>query len=179
VTLVATRDLLESEKEWVISAIVRVLENETQHWSRSAEGVMLVSVETTGHGIGLWVMLGGGDDAGTGVWMIPAVGTEVVVGFDDGDFEGNGRLIAIHGHAPVGMMPNVTLVLGASIEARSAGGVATKLPTLADYNALRTTFNTHTHAVATTGTSSAQTGTAAAVTSPVGSPAGTSTFKAE
>lgn len=68
---------------------------------------------------------------------------------------------------------------GGEVFVRQDGGSALKLPTLADHEALRLAFNGHTHAVATTGTATAQTGTAAVVASPVSAPAGTTTLKAE
>jgi len=83
--------------------------------------------------------------------------------------------VALHNH--VGTL--VLLLPDGTVEVRSDSGAASKLPTLADYEALRAAYNNHTHTVATTGSASAQTGTAAAVVSPVGAPAGTTVLKAQ
>lgn len=88
---------------------------------------------------------------------------------------GDPGLVALYNHVGA----RVLLLPDGTVEIRSASGAATKLPTLADYEALRVGFNSHIHAVATTGTAAAQTGTAAAVASPVSSPAGTTVLKAE
>ncbi len=50
-----------------------------------------------------------------------------------------------------------------TVEIRAGSGTAQPLPTRAEFNALVSKFNSHTHVVATTGTSSAQSGTAAVV----------------
>lgn len=63
-------------------------------------------------------------------------------------------------------------------EIRAPGGTALKLPTLADYNSLRTAFNTHTHVVAgiTAGAASVVSAVPAAT---VTTPTGTAVLKAQ
>jgi phage gp45-like len=63
-----------------------------------------------------------------------------------------------------------------TVEIRASGGTATKLPTLADYNALRSAFNSHVHATAGTGPPVPPT---AAPGIPVATPAGTTVLKAQ
>jgi phage baseplate assembly protein V len=126
-----------------------------------------------------------------GFTSVPLAGAEAVVLFPGGD-RAHPLVVAVSDrrHRPVGGEPGqvtmrhylgaeVTMLEDGTVEVRSESGTATKLPTLADYNALRAAFNSHTHVVSTTGTAAAQTGTAAAVIAPVGSPTGTSVLKAE
>ncbi len=64
-----------------------------------------------------------------------------------------------------------------TIEARSAAGTAVKLPTMADYEALRAAFNAHVHATAGTGAPSTPTPVPSVI--PVATPTGTVVLKAE
>lgn len=63
-----------------------------------------------------------------------------------------------------------------TVEIRAIGGTATKLPTLADYEALRSAFNAHVHATAGTGPPVPPTPAAGI---PVAPPAGTAVLKAQ
>lgn len=64
-----------------------------------------------------------------------------------------------------------------TVEIRLVGGGAIKLPTLADYEALRNAFNAHVHATAGTGTPSGPTPVPSVIPVPV--PTGTSVLKAQ
>ncbi len=125
-----------------------------------------------------------------GLTSVPVPGAEATVIFPNGD-RSHPLVVATSDrrYRPTGGQPgevtlynNVTprLILKANgtVEIRSAGGTAIKLPTLADYEALRTSFNAHTHAVAgvTAGGASV---VSAVPASTVGSPAGTQVLKAE
>lgn len=77
---------------------------------------------------------------------------------------------------------SVALVLikpDGTIEARTAAGTAVALALKSDVDGLVSTYNGHTHAVATTGSSTAQTGTASATTETASAPVGTQKFGAE
>jgi phage baseplate assembly protein V len=128
-----------------------------------------------------------------GFCSVPLEGAEHVVVFPNGD-RSHPLLLAVSDRRfrPTGGQPGqvtmynhvgarVVVLPDGTIEARSKDGTATKLPTLADYEALRQAFNDHTHVVSTTGGPAAQTGTAAKIlpAAAVGSPTGTSVFKAE
>lgn len=64
-----------------------------------------------------------------------------------------------------------------TVEIRASGGAATKLPTLADYNALRNAFNAHVHPTAGTGPPSPPTAVPGIIPAPT--PAGTQVLKAQ
>lgn len=64
-----------------------------------------------------------------------------------------------------------------TVEIRAAGGTATKLPTLADYNALRNAFNAHVHPTAGTGPPSPPTAVPGVIPAPT--PAGTQVLKVQ
>lgn len=126
-----------------------------------------------------------------GFSSVPLAGAEAVVVFPGGD-RGHPLVVVVSDrrHRPTDgepgqitlynqATPRVILLPDGHVEIRSKDGTATKLPTLADYEALRAAFNSHTHAVATTGSATAQTGTAAAVVTPVAAPTGTTVLKAE
>jgi phage baseplate assembly protein V len=126
-----------------------------------------------------------------GLYSVPLPGAEAVVLFPNGD-RGHPLVVAVSDrrHRPTGgqsgetglygmtagarvrVMPNGDIEVqpapGREVFIRSDGGSADRL-------VKRSEFNSHTHAVATTGTASAQTGTAAAPT-PI---TGTSRLQAE
>ena len=149
-------------KVWTVSARVEVLDGQTSHFEVNAEGDLIVSCVTLLHGVSIWAnldTLAGGSD-GSGVWHIPDPGTEVSLQFDHGDFEGEAHIVArtSGGKAPAGLSAGKVFVLGTSVEVRSPGGVATKLPTLADFQALVDKINdlishylSHTHTSAAAG----------------------------
>ena len=66
-----------------------------------------------------------------------------------------------------------------TVEIRTPGGAAVPLALKSDVASLVSTYNTHTHAVATTGTATAQTGTAAATLNTASAPTGTSVLKGQ
>lgn len=80
--------------------------------------------------------------------------------------------VTLHNHVTA----RLVLKADGTVEIRSAGGTAIKLPTLADYNALRAAFNTHTHVYSAGPTAGAVTAVPA---STVGAPTGTQVLKAE
>lgn len=135
-TLQATRDLLKDERIPAVAAHVAVHDGESKHWELSDEGQMLVSVVTNNHGVEIWAILRGGGFDGHGVWSIPAVGTEVVLGFDNGEFEGDVWVVGVHGKPPSGFDDTKTLVIDDAVEIRSVNGAAQVLATKADVDAL-------------------------------------------
>jgi phage gp45-like len=124
-----------------------------------------------------------------GLASVPLRGAEAVVVFPAGDRE-HPLVVAVSDrrHRPTGgepgqvtlynqSTPRVILLPGGQVEIRSKDGTATKLPTLADYEALRAAFNAHVHATAGTGAPSPP--TAAPGVIPVAAPSGTNVLKAE
>jgi hypothetical protein len=82
---------------------VRVDAERGSHYLTNEDGDLEVHVEIQGHEAGLWCLwspLVAG--AGWGVWFIPNEGTEVIVGFPDGDFSGDPVLL---GCMPTGGIP--------------------------------------------------------------------------
>lgn len=88
------RDALRDERVPAVAARVAVHDGETSHFTVNDEGDLIVSVVTAGAGVPLWANLHGVDKAGHGQIWIPAVGTEVIVIFDDGNFEGEAYIAA-------------------------------------------------------------------------------------
>lgn len=135
-TLKNLQQLHEDQRVWTVAGRVRLRDGETEHWFVMDEGGVAVSVETSQHGSPIWAQLRGGSDDGSGVWAIPDVGTEVILAFDNGDYEGDCYVIAAFGGAPIGLIPGRVLIIGDNVEIRRRDGVAEKLPTMADHQAL-------------------------------------------
>lgn len=154
-TLQATRDLLAGEAGIMcLAATVQVHDGETQHWEVSDEGAMVVSVVTHQHAVPIDALLKGGGNDGKGVWFIPSVGTEVLIAFENGDFEGDAYIVGIFGHSPAGLQPGTILVLGDNIEVRSVGGTARALAFKSDVEAVDNKYANHLHANALSGPTS-------------------------
>lgn len=126
-----------------------------------------------------------------GFSSVPLAGAEAVVVFPNGD-RSHPLVVAVSDrrYRPTGGQPGqvtmynnagatIVMLPDGTIEIRSASGVATKLPTLADYNALLAAFNAHTHFVTTVGSATTQTGTTMATASTVAPPTGTTVLKAQ
>lgn len=103
-TMTAMRDLLADERIWAVAATVQKHDGQSTHFKTQRNGQLMVSVITNLHAVPLWVTYGSGDIDGRGVWFIPAVGTEVVVNFDNGEFEGDGFITKLVGKAPTGLV---------------------------------------------------------------------------
>lgn len=144
-TLQATRDLLGDERVWCIAARVEAHEGEEDHFEVNAEGQITLSVVTLRHGVPINVILGGGDVNKKGVWFIPAVGTEVIVGFDDGEFEGDGYVVGIHGRSPGGIDATKVLIIGPAVEVRAENGTAQVLAYKSDVEAVDAKYANHKH----------------------------------
>jgi phage gp45-like len=124
-----------------------------------------------------------------GFASVPLAGAEAVVVFPNGD-RSHPLVTAVSDrrYRPTGgepgqitlynqTTPRLILLPSGAVEIRSKDGTATKLPTLADYEALRAAFNAHVHATAGTGVPSPPTAVPSVI--PVAVPAGTTVLKAE
>jgi len=81
----------QDDRTHVIAARVVLLSGETKHYFVNEEKNIVVSVETHNHGMPMWANL-----ANTpGVWVVPDVGTEVLVATDDGDIEGECYIVGV------------------------------------------------------------------------------------
>lgn len=186
------RALLRDEREWVVAARVEVLDGQSSHFEVNAEGDVIVSCVTLLHGVPIWAnldTLAGGSD-GSGVWFVPDPGTEVKLGFDGGDFEGEAYILmrTSAGKAPQGLASGTVFILGSNVQIRTPGGTPHKLPTLADFNALKDYVNAqfsatggHTHATPSGPTTTIVTVTAgsSSPTHAAPDPTGTTVLEAE
>jgi hypothetical protein len=135
------KELLRDERLWCVAARVEIHPGEASHWSVNEEGDVIVSVITVNFEVPINAnldSLAGGSD-GSGVWHIPDPGTEVMVCFDGGDFEGEAHIVSrtSGGKAPAGIGPGIVFVLGAHIELRSPGGTAKRVAYLDELDDLR------------------------------------------
>lgn len=113
------RDMLADDRVWTVLATVALHEGESQHYATNDDGDLEVTVVTNQHRVEIRAVLGalvGG--AGRGVWMIPDVGTEVMVAFADGDFEGDAVIVGAmpSRSVPAGLVPGKVIVKGATVE---------------------------------------------------------------
>lgn len=139
-----------------VKATVALHEGETSHWEVNADGDLQVSVVTHGHGAPITALLGalvGGN--GKGVWVIPPIGTEVLVAFPDGDYEGDAVLVAVlsTGSVPAGLVDGNVVIVGVEVLVHDGPGGAVPLARKSDVDALssrfdahRVIYNAHTHA---------------------------------
>lgn len=146
--MASMRQALADDRIHAVAARVTTLDGETEHYAVNDEGDVIVSVVTAQAGVPLWCNLGaltGG--GGKGVYVIPDVGVEVVVVFDNGDFEGEAYICGYTtgGAAPAGLTPGKVLVIGAAVEIRSVSGTAQELVTKADFDAHKAAYDAHFH----------------------------------
>lgn len=150
------KELLRDDRAWVVSARVEAHDGEDQHFEINEEGDIIVQVKTVNHEVPIRANLdsfAGGSD-GSGVWHIPDPGTEVLVAFDLGEFEGEAYIVGrtSGGRAPTSLVSGQVLVLGNSVQIRTPTGTAIELPTKADVQAvvnllndLISKYNSHSH----------------------------------
>lgn len=184
------RDLAKDGDLFTFAATVELHENETTHYFVNEEGDIVVSV-VAHNGMPAHANLGAlVGSRGQGVWCIPELGTEVLIGTDRGDVEGECYLIGAFGAPPEGLAPGKVLIIGLEIEARSANGTAVKLAKASELQAhiawTRAQFsasNGHIHVVAGAATTTMTTVPAPAITPPSPSDAptapGTDVLKGE
>jgi hypothetical protein len=104
------RDMLEDDRVWCIMGTVALGEGETGHYEVNDDGDLQVSVVTHA-GVPITALLGGAFGSSSGTWAIPAAGDEVLVAFADGQFEGDGVVVAVVGRgAPAGLAPGTVVV---------------------------------------------------------------------
>ena len=136
------RQLLQDDRVHAIAARVAVLDGQSSHFETNAEGHVVVSCLTLNTETPIWANLGplvGGGGKQFGVWWVPDPGTEVLISFDNGDFEGEAYLVACHGGnaaPPSGLASGVILVLGSNVQIRQPNGTANKIPTMNDLTEL-------------------------------------------
>lgn len=99
------------------------------------------------------------------MWAIPAVGAEVLVIIPDGQVDFLPTVIDNFSAPPTTQGPAVgtVVIVGGQVLVHDGHGGAVALAKASELNALAHKYNAHTHLVSTTGTATAQTGSAAAV----------------
>lgn len=176
------RHYVQSGDVWTCAARVEAWDNaelDTDgtplHYETNEEGDVVIHCKLHRGGTSVKANMGpiaGG--RGAGIWIIPDVGTEVMIASDHGDFEGELYLI---GMFPTGKSvptkPGQVLIIGMDIQARTREGVAKKLATTDDVDALRSWVATE----MTLPVSGVTAGPGASPSPPTAS--GTKTFKAE
>lgn len=141
-TMTAMRDLLAGEGVWCVAATVQLHKGELTHFQKQRNGQLMISVVTNQHAVPFWATYKGGDILGRGIWMIPGIGTEVMLCFDQGDFEGDAFIVSMFGSAPdEAVAENITLLIDDTVEIRSLSGTAQGLLTVADGNALKSAIS--------------------------------------
>lgn len=169
--------LLRDERVAAVAARVAKLDGHPDVFDVNEEGDVIVSCLTLNHEVPIWANLDTlAGSSGHGVWFIPDEGTEVMIGFDDGDFEGEAYIIGrtSSGNAPEGLAPGKVFVLGVEVQVRSPNGTAQPALTMDDYTSLKSWLETHVHSGVTTGP-----GTSAVATTPVPDAVGTQVAKLE
>lgn len=144
-TLTATKELMAPDQVWTLAARVTKHDGENSHWRVGDEGQMIISVRTHTHDVQIDAIMKGGTNGG-GVWIIPDEGTEVLIAFDNGEFEGDAFLVATFGNSPVGLVPGRLLIIGDEVHVRSTSGTAQKLAFLSDVQAIDDKYANHLHA---------------------------------
>lgn len=115
-TLTAMRDLLKDERIWCVAATVRIHEGDDTYFERTRNGQISVSVVTNQHAVPISALLAGGDANSRGYWIIPSIGTEVIVAFDNGEFEGDAYIVGTIGKSPTEITEEVTIIADTTVK---------------------------------------------------------------
>jgi hypothetical protein len=146
---------LADDKVHVKMGVVTLFDGESSHWELD-DGDLFVDVEIAPQGqpvlCRMSTAIGG---ANLGLWLVPPVGTEVIVAFPDGDFEGNPVIIGCmtSGTAPANLSASIVVLrcpAGGEVRIDDGSG-AVPLATLADVQAVASAHSGHTHTGVTTG----------------------------
>lgn len=179
------RDLLKDDRLWTVGGLVAVHPGETSHWEINPDGDVEVTVLTHNGKVPVRAILGGMGPA----WYVPDVGTEMVVHFHDGDFEGTAVAYVMRdGAAPSDLSGGVVVVragtkvhvVAPNVTIDDGSGGAAAVATKADVVALRNFVAGHDHPFA--GTDSATDTFAGTTGGPNGvtpTPAGTLVLEAK
>lgn len=149
--LSSLRDLVKDEEmAHVVLAQVVVRDGETAQWYKTAEGHIAVTCKTHRHGSPIDAILPTLLGNSKGIFGIPETGTEVAIGFDGGDFEGDAFVLAVYGGViPSSMDDAKIIIVGDEVHVTTSDG-GTSEPLVK-----RSEFLNHGHATAGTGTPSA------------------------
>lgn len=185
--------LFKDRRSWTVLARVEAHDGEATHceFVNNDDGTKAVFVDVVSMPSNIEMSCRLSQDGG--LWRIPPIGTEVIVSIPDGQIDWTPTIVAISGKQPDGLSPTAAILVvdpGMTVLVHDGTAAdAKKLPTWADFNALRDWVEAqfaatggHTHVV-----SGAVTTTIAAVAAPapsvptvaVPTPTGTSVLKAK
>lgn len=186
------KETLRDTRVWCKLGVVSLVDGESTHYSID-DGDIVVDVVLMPEGTPMLCRLGTGSFAGA--WIIPAVGTEVLVAVPEGDLAADPVIVAVlaSGSTADGLSETQAVIAvpsgGKVLIHDGSAGSAKALAYKSDADSLKSTldafkavFDAHVHPVATTGTATAQTGTAAVTATPAPSataPVGTQTLKSK
>lgn len=106
------RELAATGGMWCALGLVALDEGHNEHWEVNDDGELMVSVELHNHGRIVWAQAGPDGDPANGDWSIPDPDTEVLVGFADGEVEGEAVIVRTlsGGQVPAGLIPGRRIV---------------------------------------------------------------------
>ncbi len=145
------KKLLLDERIPAVAGFVKTPPEGGNHWDYvgpAGNRQLLIHVVTKGSHASLWCHPCGGMRAGRGIWAIPDIGTEVLVSFDNGDFEGDPFIVGLFGRYDDSvhtLVAGSTLIVDSSVEIRSATGIPLALTTKADMDAHASWAASHFH----------------------------------
>ena len=136
--LSSLRDIVKDEEPlFVVLAVITVHEGESSHWYKTKEGHIAVTCKTQRHGAPLDAILPTHLGNSRGVFGIPDVGTEVAIGFDHGDYEGDAFVLAVYGSVIPSVMDDTKVaIVGEEVHVIAPGGEAKSLMTKDDGQAI-------------------------------------------
>lgn len=177
------RAAFADRRTWTAIGIVECPEGVAQHWevvTEDGEAVdILVEVVLQPSQVGVTARLR------AGIWEVPALGDEVAIIMPEGvpDFMPIIVCKLSTNHVPTvqGPQPNRIVIESGEVFVHDGNGGAVSLALKSDVAEVRTKLNAHTHTVATTGTATAQSGTAAVIIAgqQADAPTGTTVLKAK
>ncbi len=133
---------MEDERVPAVAGFVRQTPDGGAHWNVSGIAgarQLMIHVVTKTHHTPIWCHAQGGGKLSHGLWSIPSVGTEVLVSFDNGAFEGDAFIIGEFGRyddSSQSLAENTTLLIDETVEIRSVAGSAVALALKSDVTSL-------------------------------------------
>lgn len=125
----ALRDASEDDQVPCFTVTVKKHEGDAAHWRVNEDNDLVISVVTHRHEVPIEALIGGIGALGRGVVFIPDEGTEGVVVFDHGDFEGDCTFFprGSRGGNVVGLGPGKVHVIGLEVLVHDGAGGAEAL----------------------------------------------------
>jgi hypothetical protein len=167
VSLTSLRDHLRDERVWCVAARVALHDGDSSHFDTAKNGQLIISVRTLRNDVPIWAMMNGGDVDGKGLWKIPAIGTEVMIGFDDGMFEGDAYIMGFMGKPPTDLAEGETIIADDTVYIGQKIGAESIIKAETFFNALDIMLAAIATAVGTSGTPAGATAAGGAITTAI------------